>query len=183
MGIIVNRPVNIERGYHVDDEHRIIWIPIAKCACMSIIKASNSAYEMAHDEALALATYCDYTVVASIRHPWDRLVSALFSNLFDARTFEERLEDRVCHRSPIQMNSHVRPQWFWLRGFKVDHWLRVHTLTRDWRKLRMSFPHLQPELEHLHHNPNRPKWAGLYEWDKIRPQYEGDFELCRDWSG
>ncbi len=172
--------MNTELGYCLDVDERFLLIPILKCGSRSVRKAAKPLRtDLTYTEAVA---FNYLPTIAVVRHPWDRLVSALFSNLMDARPFAERLEAHILGKHPLEMNSHIRPQWFWIRELRIDYLVRVDHFNEDWQEVRAAFPRLAP-LRHIHRGEARPEvWQGLYDWAKLLPQYQGDFNLCPDWS-
>ncbi len=173
---------NIPRGYAVDTLNRFLLIPILKCGSRSVLAGAKPLLTNIHcDDAKALN---HLPTIASTRHPCDRLVSALYSVLMDARSFAERVEYYVLNKAhPLDMNSHVRPQWYWLKDFRVDYYVRMDHAEEDWAKVRKVFPHFTA-LKHFHIGAARPRdWRDVdYDWQKILHIYQGDLDLCPDWS-
>ncbi len=185
MGITVDRPLNIERGYYVDDEHEIIWVPPPKCASRSMHAAIKPWHrEVLHGDAKYLNV--DYFTVAVIRHPWDRIVAALWGPLRTFEPFWTRVHEQILqyqHENPLYMDPHVRPQAFTLRDLQIDFLMRVDQIDADWAELRELFPHLLEKMPHKHKGQARPEgWKGQYTWSRLLPQYEEDFKLCQDWE-
>lgn len=181
-----HRPTNIDKGYYVDDVHRILWIPIYKCASRSVHEAIKPWHrDVLHDEAVHISN--DTFTVAVIRHPWDRLMSALWGPLRSFALFENRVQDHILQyrdEDPLYMDPHVRPQAFTLRDIAIDYKVRVESIDRDWKILREElYPHLLKIMPHKHRGVARPVgWKGHYNWDRLLPQYEEDFKLCLDWE-
>lgn len=175
------RPPNIEKGYYADDDHGILYVPILKAASRSVQEAVKPWHrEVGHEEAVAISA--DYYSVAVIRHPWDRIVSALYGPLRSFAPFAERVSEHILGREPRYIDSHVRPQAYILRGLWVDTFIRVDRIYSDWAELCQRWPHLGP-IPHKHKGVARPEgWRGEYDWDRLLPLYEEDFKLCLDWE-
>lgn len=175
------RQANQERGFYLDTRCRLLLIAIPKCASMSAIKAVKpTGSDLDRGQALILNKMTP--TIAIVRHPWDRLISAFYTNLRDSRPLDERISDHIIGRDPITINSHVRPQSFILRGFRIDHLVIFDRLPAAWEEMRTRFPHVG-ELRHSHKGATRPRWETAFDWNKLRTTYEEDFKLCRDWSG
>ena len=57
----------------------------------------------------------------------------------------------------------------------------LDTIEDDWRVLRDCFPSLGP-IQHRNKGMREPGWADLYDWPKLLPIYERDFELHDGWQ-
>lgn len=176
------RHPNQERGFYLDTRGRLLLIAIPKCASTSAIKATKpTGPDLDRETALVLNKTTP--TIAIVRHPWDRLISAFYTNLRDARPLDERIADHIIGRDPITINSHVRPQSFILRGFRIDHLVIFDRLPAAWEEIRIRFPHVAP-IHHCHKGTARPDWRTTsFDWNKLGSIYRGDFGLCRDWSG
>ena len=117
-----------------------------------------------------------YTI-GVIRHPLERVVSALYTVLMEATPFSERLRK-------WRHDSHVRPQAPAFDGIRVDWWLHVERLQWDWEALR-QFRDL-PALPHRNIGSRingRPSdWRDACDWSEFMPLYEKDFALCSGWK-
>lgn len=122
----------------------------------------------------------DYYTAVFIRHPWDRLVSALYSVLRAFQPENERLA-MYLERPVDDIDEHVRPQWTFLEGRRIDYVGRYETLTEDWRVLaeRFDLPLLTPSNVGKY-RPERWQEAPI-DWKRWLPIYRRDFQLCPDW--
>jgi hypothetical protein len=152
----------------VNDALRIAYIPIPKVASSAI----RGVVQGRHAEEVPEGYFC----FTFIRHPWDRLVSALYSNLRSFAPLDERLAQFV-HQPGGRMDSHVRPQAMFLNGHRVDFIGRYDRLERDWTHIPLPFPSRENVGKH------RPKdWREVpINWQRWLPIYERDFLLCPDW--
>lgn len=146
-----------------------------KCASSSIKQSCGLTHWIERDQAEAAN---HLPTIAFIRHPWERIVSALYSCLFSFAPFSERLT-----RYLEADDSHLRPQARMLHGLRIDRLIRFERLADEWPKLQTEFgfaalPHLAARL------PDRQQtWQQEpFDWDSLLPLYAKDFELCPDWN-
>lgn len=144
-----------------------------KIAYVDIPKVASTAIRGAVRGIRAEACYFTF---AFIRHPWDRLVSALYSVLRSSTPLDERIQQ---YMEAPQLDSHIRPQSLFLQR-RVDFIGRYERLGRDWALLQQQFD--LPALTHENKGPHRPAdWrAAPIDWDRWRPYFAADFEL---WNG
>ena len=119
----------------------------------------------------------EFTVVF-IRHPWDRLVSALYSVIRSSRSLDERIQQYIdaAESAGCQLDSHLRPQVSFIDGRTIDFYGRFEYLTQDWKLLQSRCS----GLADLPSKPksNRPRWQDAkIDWDRWYPMYRRDFEL------
>lgn len=149
----------------------MLWIIPAKNASSSIKVVLNPGSYISREEALELNRYF---TVGVIRHPLDRVVSALYSVCQEPAPFAERLAKYI-------HNSHVRPQAPAFEGLRLDFILHVERLNDEWKVLQ-ALKEL-PELPHINVGQHRPKdWRGECDWAAFLPLYERDFALCSDYQ-
>lgn len=157
----------------VNDVRRIAYIPIPKVASSAI----RGVVQGRHVEQVPEG----YFSFAFIRHPWDRLVSALYSNLRSFAPLDERLAMFV-DQPDGRMDSHVRPQHLFLEGHRVDFIGRFDHLEVDWEALAYITDLEMPErLNAGKHRPASWRDAPL-DWKRWLPLYEPDFQLNPQWE-
>lgn len=152
-----------------------------QCAGIIIPKVASSSIRGALAGRHVDSIPAGYFTFAFVRHPFDRLVSALYSVFRAFGDQDERLSlflDRPEHL----IDSHARPQVVFLRDRRVDFLGRFEHLARDWAKLQQHVP--LPPLAHLNAGLHRPaRWQEApVTWERWRPIYAEDFRLCRDWQ-
>lgn len=182
--------MNVRRDYWYDARRGVLWILPLKCASRTLAKATGRDGLLDHAEAVARQADAD-EVVAAVRHPWDRLVSARWSVLIDGEASDDRPMDEWAQREilgrsgPLEMDPHVRPYSATLEGINVDTFLRVDRLTEDWDALRARYPDLM-DLTGLRLNPtfDRPRhWTDVpFDWSTLEPVYADDFALVPGWQ-
>lgn len=155
----------------VNDILRVAYIPIPKVASSAIRGVVQGRHVAEVPDG--------YFSFAFIRHPWDRLVSALYSNLRSFAPLDERIAQFVTEK---HIDSHLRPQVSFLQGHRVDFVGRFDRFAIDWLYL-CSFIDLPAPLR-FNVGRHRPeKWQDApVDWDRWRPLYAEDFSLCRAWS-
>ena len=148
-----------------------------KCASSSIKQAcrlSGDWLPRAEAETLNQHVY----TIAFARHPWDRIISALYSCLFTFEPFAIRLQRHI-----DADDSHVRPQARMMDGLRIDRLVLFENLAAEWPGLMDEFgfdslPHIAKRL------PDRGQtWqAEPFAWSTLLPAYQGDFALCNAWQ-
>ena len=116
-----------------------------------------------------------------VRHPWDRVTSALY-HPYDATkdTFMD-IATHVLNGSVELFDWHFTPQWRPLVGFDVDHWLFFDHLDDDWRGLQEIYGDL-PDLEHRNqHGPHDWREQPI-EWSDLLCYYAPDFDFNPKWE-
>lgn len=144
----------------VNDDLRMAYIAIPKVAST----ACRASFQGHHADSIPDG----YATIAVIRHPWDRLVSAVYSVLRSGAPLDERIAQHL-HG---EINSHIRPQTTFLPS-KVDRLIRYENLARDW-----PWP-----LTAANVGKHRPAhWSEApIDWGRWYPLYAKDFALC-DWN-
>jgi len=176
--------VNKELGYYTDDTHGLLYIPILRAGSRSAHTAMKPWHrELNREQALeANRSYPGFCTVAFVRHPWDRIVSALYGPLMDLGSFQERIDRHILGRTPIEIDSHLRPQSFVIRDLRIDHLVKLDSIHPDWAIVQNLYPHLR-DFPCKHVTPNRPEgWKWYDRWDELMDLYKGDFALCPDWE-
>lgn len=158
----------------------IRWVLPPKCASNSVRRALGLPMR-----PIGLDDRRGYGLptVGAVRHPHDRLTSALYSVLkSDELAFEELVEEHVLSYAarPEMMDPHVRPLHLWYDEV-VGPWRRLNVADIDegWRRLRLDYPNLPPSLPHLNRGQRRPpRWEELdYDWSTVDRLYRRDFTL------
>lgn len=172
-------PLTQRRQYIVDHDRQILWISPQKNAGTSIRHALGRDERDFDTEA---RKYEHYHTIAIIRHPWDRLTSALHHPYgCDGRSFSETVEQEILnHVSPYHVDGHLWPQWVVLLGFRVDRWLLFEHIGEEWRKLQSVLD--LPDLPHQNKTQHKHWREQPYEWSRLMPWYAGDFLLCDEWE-
>ena len=109
-------------------------------------------------------------VFTFVRHPWDRLISAL--SLIGGRLpLWERYQRN-------EGDLHLHPQSWFLSKWPVDFMGRYEHLERDYAALQSTFGHNLPPLRVVHQSKSRSKWEDVdFPWDRVYERYASDFEL------
>ena len=155
----------------VNDMLRVAYTPIPKVASSSI----RGVVQGRHVEHVPDG----YFSFAFIRHPWDRLVSALYCNLRSFDPLDERLAQFITDK---HIDSHVRPQVTFLYGHRVDFIGRFDRLHADWGALREHVPLDWPQQFNVgKHRPMDWRSAPV-DWSRWLSLYQPDFDLCPDWQ-
>jgi hypothetical protein len=156
----------------VNDTLRVAYVVIPKAASSAI----RAAVQGRHAEQIPEG-YFSFTFV---RHPWDRLVSALYTVFRSQAPLDERLAQFI-ENPNIPIDSHARPQVEHLAGHRIDFIGYYHEIERDWSALQHVFG--LPDLQHVNRGKYRPaRWQDApITWERWRPRYEQDLALCPDW--
>lgn len=181
--------------YHVDHLRQILWALPRKNAGTSIREAIHNLPSVDYAGAFG---FNNYHTISVIRHPWDRLTSALYNPFTDDRPFAQKVEEEIL--GPLRecwmadtfaplaptrhIDPHLWPQWATTHGLRVDRWLSFDRLDDDWAKVQADFgPY--PDLQHLNagepHDWCRPD-GEPFDWSPLLGLYGPDFELCGDWE-
>ena len=97
-----------------------------------------------------------------IRHPWDRIVSALESNYRSDKPFLERLLAHVPH------DDHVMPYSHWIEGQQIKRIVRTENLDQEF-----------PGIGHRNVGRYRQRWQDYdIDWAAWQPVYARDVALC-----
>lgn len=157
----------------VNDKLRCAGVIIPKVASSSI----RASFGGRHVELIPEG----YFTFAFIRHPWDRLVSALYTVFRAQVPADERLAQFI-ENPHMPIDSHARPQAEYLAGQRIDYLGRYDRLAEDWRGLQRIVA--LPDLSHFNRGKYRPeRWQDApVTWARWRPVYEQDFALCPDWQ-
>lgn len=139
----------------INHEHRCIFIHIPKTAGMSVERAFGVRQGQPGGGHLLPAAYGKhwrkYFTFCIVRNPWDRIVSAFFSELkkvpeglrvllpgCNGKLFEYRADFHgfVMELLPqlAKLNIAFKPQVYWLQE-KYDRILRFESLDADWNDL------------------------------------------------
>lgn len=154
--------------YLLDEPHRLLWVPVSRCASSSLKYAGAGGQPITQDEAVAYSYLSEWVTIASVRHPCDRFVSAMWS-VMGTRTVDDVL-------SEWPLDRHIAPLWSWFAGLNITRFIRFERLASDWDELRSDYPHLDA-LPHRQRGLSRPVgWRDAYDWEKISPLYRPDFE-------
>ena len=167
--------------YFIDHERGIRWIIIPKCASTTLDVVlgigEDGKHRCGREEALE---HADLFTVVFIRHPWQRLVSAMEMpfqtagpNIL-ARLQRVIVDDR-------SDDVHVRPMHTFTDGFRLDFVGRLENMGADWRVLHHAHRALElpglPDLV-IENAKGAPPWRSLdYDFGWLRPRYAKDFEL------
>jgi len=153
-----------------DRIREIVWIAVPKCASTAIhqVIATGDSYQLAGQPIPK-----KYYSVMFIRHPWQRIASAM-------RHLEETSMEGVFQNwmncKPEEFNEHIRPYWAFHEQYRLDFVGTLENVDRDWKRLQMD--HGVPDLNMVNGSPKKVSWKSLdFDWDKIYPIYEKDFEL------
>jgi len=143
-------------------ELRECWIIPRKCASTSIVRFLP---ELTRIESIDATKY---PTVLVARHPWDRIVSAMYSGLRTFEPFSERLHARL-KEDPL--NIHIRPVTSWCA--EPDRIVLFENLSRE-----------LPGMETTNKGKYRAaSWRDVsFNWASIFPLYEQDFALCQHWQ-
>jgi len=106
----------------------------------------------------------DYPITVVIRHPWDRIRSALCSVLRDEHQFDMRVFRHIFWRDK-DFNAHVRPMFHWLVGRSVDKIIPIEDL--DIPVLNQG--QFLSEADH-------------FDWSELLPIYQRDFDIWPLWK-
>lgn len=136
-----------------------MWINVPRVASTSMATA------------LGYLKYTDL-MFAFIRHPWDRMVSAL-------TMFEPGVPIHEAYERQIS-NYHIRPQAEHLAPFmdRLDFLGRYDRLEEDWRWV-IDNVGAKP-LQHLNKTDNKPDWREI-DFSRYLDRYQQDFDLCPEW--
>ena len=153
-----------------DQIRGIVWIAIPKCASTSLMEviSTGDPYQLAGREIPK-----KYFSVMFIRHPWQRLASAM-------RHLEETTMDGVfenwMNRDPEEFNEHIRPFWCFHAQYRLDFVGRLESLEEDWKRLQEDVG--LPCLPRKNKAPKKVRWWELdFDWSLIEEIYKPDFEL------
>ena len=170
-------PYSKRVDYYPDHERKVLWILVRKCASSTMRHLIGLRTPVFDTEAYK---YKDYLTIGMIRHPWDRVVSTLFSVLRDGQSFPERAAQNIEGKHPLHINSHVRPCTAMFEGFRMDWLIRVDKIEEGLAKLPFELGHV------IHANEGKyrpPDWRSVdYDWNRIKDIYKGDFALCDEWQ-
>lgn len=141
----------------------IAFVPIPKVASQSLSTAISGSQVEA----------TTYPAIAFVRHPWDRITSALYSALMACDTPRSRLQRALAEDDP-----HVRPQIMFINGYSPTLY-RYEDLGRVWPELQRR--HGFGELKCRRRGLARPKrWEDVpLDWNRYRHIYTDDFALWR----
>jgi hypothetical protein len=166
----------MDNNFYFRTDRALLVIP-PKCASTSIKQACRIGHEWL-TRAEAEAANAELPTIAFARHPWERIISALYSCLFTFEPFATRLQRHI-----DADDSHVRPQARMIDGLSIDRLVRFENLATEWPSLMAEFgfdalPHLVKRL------PDRQQtWqAEPFDWSTLLPAYQGDFALCNGWQ-
>jgi len=165
-------PENAIKVYWLDHENKRLWILIPKVASTSMRMTLDSGEKVSRETALE---YKDYYTIVFTRHPWDRIVSALFSKLMDGDSFEERIYKWIHYPGRIDwMDMHVRPQSWFTEGFDIDFLGRFESIETHWKNLQKEID--VPDLQYHGKGIYRPgSWKDVdFDWSEIAHFYEQD---------
>jgi hypothetical protein len=165
----------MDNNFYFRTERALLVIP-PKCASTSIKQACRLSGDWL-TRTEAEAANVNYTI-AFVRHPWERIISALYSCLFTFEPFPIRLQRHI-----DADDSHVRPQARMIDGLRIDRLIRFENLAVEWPSLMTEFgfdalPHLARRL-----SDRKQTWqAEPFDWSTLLPAYQGDFALCNGWQ-
>lgn len=172
-------------NYCIDHKQKIVWIRVPKVASTSIREGwidnlkRNESYQEArrHDH---------YYTIMFVRDPVDRFMSAYVKNWrrypkksesyagqYYVKTITELYEE-MQGKDPFSLDRHLRPQWTFAEGLKVDFLGHFETLQEDWAKLQEKF-----KLNDLPHKMSSGKKKPLSDTldYKLRQFYQKDYDL------
>lgn len=157
-------------AYYVEADKRRLWIVPPKCGITSLL--ATGAVKPADLEMAQAVVEPGWKVIATMRHPYDRIVSALFNHLWDpGLDFDQRYQ--------LYYNDvHVRPQSEWLDPFTVDCFVPFELQHVYWPLYGLkNFPH-------LNRGTRRPeRWQDVdFDWRRLNQRYERDFEWNLLWE-
>ena len=130
--------------YWLDPERGICWCIIPKCASTTLDVVLGSDRRVYRDEALASGLQA----VVFVRHPWERIMSALAHPLHTRAHPLGRLHEHVVGKPMDELNIHVRPQWTFVDGFDLAFVGRLETMESDWTRLSNELGVVLPPLVH-----------------------------------
>lgn len=143
--------------YLYDPRDSWLWIVPPKCGSNSF---SEYFPEMVKYEGKETHPFTACVIV--VRHPYERIVSAL-SMLQLPMTVDTIIEK--------QQDIHLKPYHKWIGEREGVMVLPLATLV-DYMP---DYPH--------RNKGDHPDWQDTdIDWDKVFPLYEKDFEICPDWS-
>lgn len=144
------------RIFQNDHKARTLWITPPRCASLSI-RGALGLPEGHRDDAKR-----DYRTICFIRHPYDRLVSALHHRYLMT---DEPFADRVKRYCFPPDNWHVKPVTAIVEGFRIDEWRRYD---------RPGFL-----IDHSRRGEH-PAWQDIeFDWSIVEPIYREDM---RKWQ-
>lgn len=162
---------NVQPPYWLDRDRGVCWCIIPKCASTTLDVVLGSDNRVSRDAALESGL----PVVAFVRHPWKRIVSALTHPLATHPDYRVRLEQHVVGKAPEAMDVHVRPQSWFLDGFAIAYLGLVGSMAQGWERLAALIGPL-PQLVHENRKPHPEWWEIDFEWDSLLPTYAGGWE-------
>jgi len=159
-------------NYCIDNKNNIVWIRVPKVASTSIRNAWKHTIPRNQGiEAAQQAINC--YVVMFVRNPLDRFISAWRLNLY-RYPFTE-LVDRVIDIDPCQVDRHVRPQWTFAEGLRVDFTGHYETIADDWKLLQQRYS--LNDLPHKNRSQRKPVDIDSATRRKLMEYYKKDYDL------
>jgi hypothetical protein len=126
-----------------------------------------------------------------VRNPFDRLVSAYFSKV---RSSEKNLlrqpgvytgmpfgefAEAVCASSDEESDWHVRPQWTFFDGVRMDFVGRMEQMRKDWARVAGVIG-VPPDLPHSNKSGTREGYRAFYDDElagRVAERYRTDLEM------
>lgn len=158
-------------AYYVERDKGRLWIVPPKCGITSML-ATGLVTPADREMAEKFAAGPGVKVIATMRHPYDRIVSAIYNHLWDpGRTFAERYE---LHKD----DQHVAPQAPLLDGFDVDVFVPFELQGVYWPLMGIRHRRV------MNAGKRRPRsWRDVgFPWEALAGRYACDFEWNPCWE-
>lgn len=120
------------KNYNIDHENRVLLVRNPKTATTSIREAWDKPItRVDYEQALKFNRY--YTIMF-VREPADRFISAV--SQFWPRKKPLEIIKRIRDADPFTINKHIRPQWTFKDGLRIDYLGKFEHLKRCWQDIQ-----------------------------------------------
>jgi hypothetical protein len=190
---------------------RFVYVQVPKAACTSVKQALLPAFGINCPEdgpavhrvlrkspariakrKLATPDLADLYRFSFVRNPFDRLVSAYYSKISEHRTvlsneqfrggmsFEEFAE-AACEIPDESADQHVRSQWTFLDGVRMDFVGRLENMGEDYARVAgvLGVSPILPHSNHATRPHDKKSYRNHYDEElarKVGERYRGDLE-------
>lgn len=175
------RPLSTPNSHHCDACNGWYWATpevILTRIPRTATTSQKAAYRVGRSVNRKQAKASDKPLVAFVRHPLDRLVSAYSGIWLVKKDDIDRFVDRMVAEDPETVDKHIRPQHTFLYQSPVfvGHY---ENLAKDWDEVRAVYCRDFGQLPHLNGSNHRP-WQEVLKGDtlfKAIDYYAKDFEM------
>lgn len=158
---IQNLNKNFPRSYRevmILKKEKMIFLLIPKNGTISL-RNLNTPKENKHFGSSSAKEFnrLKGTRIAILRDPWDRFISAIRQVChLDAKKYSrviiEEILSEIEDKPEERTNVHLVPQSWFLKDREIDHYLRLESLSQDWKLVEEKFN--LSSLLHKHRTPS-----------------------------